>query len=229
MKRLSFIFVLLALTIANGFCEKGYFSEFGTEFESGTQEQEDSTVDSLSQYYTFYKNSTFFKRVVDLNNDFELRLDNGVKNYTDYKLDNHFHTLSMNYLAQKSKIFALDLGIKYGEAINNDYKENSYYFYRVEPKLIAKLDTYQFYTSLGYQLKGFDYRGEKTKNLAGEELRKGGDTIADTSLNFGITKQFSENTCIKAGYSFKYLESEKDAITSNKTTHNAKIGFYWQR
>jgi len=227
MRSVFLVWIILSLLWnVSAFAFESYFTEFGTEFEVGEEEKADAIVDSLNQYYNFSKNITYFKRTLGVNSDVKLQIDNGIKDYTEDKLDNHFHHLKFNYMAKLSALWDLDFGMQYGEVVNERDKMNSYLLTRLEPKVILNVNTWRFFGSVGWQIKEFEYRKKKDVAILADKTR----AILDSSLNCGIDKQISENSYLSLKYGWKYLtEDNLDGVESSKTAYSAKIGYYWKR
>jgi hypothetical protein len=211
---ISFLLLLIfILSIKNLFAES-YYNNFGIEFETGMQEKSDTLLETLDDYYTYYKNNIFTKILNDeKNEEFSIKLENGTKDYLDNNLDNHFHLATLGYNKILSEIFALDISAKGGVVIAEEDEGNSYGLKKIEPKLIAKINNFEVSSSIAYQYK--DY---KSKN-----------TIQDASLNFGIKKQFSQSSSGILKFGIKNIEQAVDDVKSKKNSQYAKIGYYWQR
>jgi hypothetical protein len=232
MKGLRFCLICLMLFFVfqkqKGFCEayESYFTEFGTEIEVGQEEKEDAIVDSLDQYYNFSKNMTYLKRNIGVNTDLKFQVDNGIKDYTDDALDNHFYYLKLNCMTKLSALWDFDFGLKYGEVSNEKDNLNSYFVMRLEPKLIFNVETWRVFGSFGWQIKEFEYRKKQDVAILEDKTQ----AILDSSFNCGIDKQISENSYLSLKYSWKYLtEDNIDVAGANKMAHSAKIGYYWKR
>jgi hypothetical protein len=213
MRQDIIIIILLLFLSQNLFC-KDYYDNFGIEFETGTEEKSDFLSGTFDDYYTYYKNNIFTKILnAEQNDEFSIKLENGIKNYSDDNLDNHFHLATFGYNKVLSKIFTLDIGAKGGVVVADKNENNTYGIKKIEPKLIARINNFELTSSIAYQYK--DY---KNKNI-----------IQDSSLNFGIKRQFSESSSGLLNFGIKKIEQDVNNVENSKNSQYAKIGYYWQR
>ena len=229
MKNIICMVLVVLIFLSLGFAQESYISEFGSEFETGQEEQEeqeDAIVDTLNEYYVFYKNTTYFKIVLDENSKITFQLENGKKDYQGILLDNRFHNLQFILNTRLSQIWSFDLGIKYGETVNEYDDFNSYLTTKLEPKIIANIYTWRIFSSIGWQIKEFENR--KQNNLI--ELKDTTQAITDLSWNFGVDKQITSNGYLKFKYKYQLLnQDDLIAAGDQKTVHNAKIAYVWKR
>ncbi len=207
----SLLLILITQTL---FATDAHYDNFGIELETGTQEKSDTLQETIDDYYTYYKNNVFTKLINDeKNEEFTIKLENGIKDYSDDNLDNHFHLATFGYNKILSAIFALDIAAKGGVVVADKDEENTYGLKKIEPKLIAKINNFELSSSIAYQYK--DY---KSRN-----------TIQDASLNFGIKRQFSQSSSGILNFGIKKIEQDVDNVENTRNSQYAKIGYYWQR
>lgn len=211
-KVILILFLILSLKIF--LSAQTYIDNFGGEFETGTEEKTDELLTTLDDYYTYYKTNFFIKVKSDEETgEVTLKTENGIKNYTNDNIDNNFHIVNLGWQKPISEIFIFDLGLKNGVILAEKNKDNSYMLKKIEPKLIAKINSYEFLFSIAYQNKGY----------------KNENKISDTSLNFGIKRQFTNSSNAILSFGVKKIEQDIDNIGSTKNSQYAKVGYYWQR
>jgi hypothetical protein len=209
-----FLYIFFALFCFYALNAETYIDNLGVEFESGTAEKTDELLTTIDDYYTYYKSNFLMKMKSDEEiGEVILKTENGIKDYSNDNLDNHFHFVSLGWQKPLSEIFSFDLGLKSGILLADKFKDNSYTLRKIEPKIIAKVDNYEFFSSIVYQLKWY----------------KSEDKIRDNSLNFGIKRQFTDCSNAILTFGIKKIDQNVDDIGSKKNSQYAKIGYYWQR
>lgn len=191
-----------------------FVDNFGVELEAGSEAKTDVLAETLADYYDYYKNNLFFK-VLEREEEVSLgvKVENGVKDYVDDKLDNRFHLLTLNYTKRLSKLLFFDYGFKAGPVVAENNHENSYEFYKMEPKFIMKWDTLELSSSVMWQDKSYS----------------NSDAIDTCAINFGIKKQFNQESSIALDFGTKSVEQSISDIQTQRKSQYAKIGYYWQR